>query len=100
MDKLTQEQIDERLKSLSEWSQSGDALQRTFVFDDFVESMAFVEKAADHAERVQHHPDILIRYNKVSLTLSTHDAGGITGKDFDFAAAADDFLSAKSNAGA
>ncbi len=100
MEKLTQEQIDERLKSLSEWSQSGDALQRTFVFRDFVEAMTFVERAASHAERVQHHPDILIRYNKVSLTLSTHDAGGITEKDFDFAATADDFVSAGSGAGA
>jgi 4a-hydroxytetrahydrobiopterin dehydratase len=51
--------------------------------------MAFVQAVAAHAEAVQHHPDILIRYSRVTLSLSTHDAGGITEKDFDFARAAD-----------
>jgi 4a-hydroxytetrahydrobiopterin dehydratase len=51
--------------------------------------MAFVNSVAESAERVQHHPDILVRYSKVTLTLSTHDANGITTKDFDFARAAD-----------
>jgi 4a-hydroxytetrahydrobiopterin dehydratase len=51
--------------------------------------MAFVDEIAAHAEAVQHHPDILIRYSRVTLSLSTHDAGGITDKDFDFAAKAD-----------
>ncbi|MFO0830151.1 MAG: 4a-hydroxytetrahydrobiopterin dehydratase [Phycisphaerales bacterium] len=86
---LTQAQIDKRLAGLPEWSQTGDAIQRTFGFDDFVHAMAFVDKIADEAERVQHHPDILIRYNKVTLTLSTHDAKGITLKDFEAAAFAD-----------
>ena len=56
--------------------------------------MAFVEEVAAHAEAVQHHPDILIRYSRVTLSLSTHDAGGITDKDFDFAAKADAIASA------
>ena len=51
--------------------------------------MGFVGKVAEEAERVQHHPDIMVRYSKVTLALSTHDAGGITEKDFEFAAAAD-----------
>jgi 4a-hydroxytetrahydrobiopterin dehydratase len=51
--------------------------------------MAFVQRVADHAEKVQHHPDILIRWNKVTLTLSTHDAKGLTVKDFDSAKAYD-----------
>ena len=85
MEKLDQEHIDEKLQEFPEWSQSGETLQRTFRFDDFLGAMAFVSRIADLAEEHQHHPDILIRYNKVTLTLSTHDAGGITEKDFNYA---------------
>ena len=85
MEKLDQEHIDEKLQEFPEWSQSGETLQRTFRFDNFLGAMAFVSRIADLAEEHQHHPDILIRYNKVTLTLSTHDAGGITEKDFNYA---------------
>ena len=87
--KLEADQITKRLGDLPDWSQFNSAIQRTFNFPDFVASIAFVNKVALEAERVQHHPDILIRYDKVTLTLSTHDAGGLTDKDFDFAAAAE-----------
>jgi 4a-hydroxytetrahydrobiopterin dehydratase len=70
------------------WSQPGEEIQRTFRFKDFVAAMAFVERIAARAEAVQHHPDILIRYSRVTLSLSTHDAGGISEKDFEFATAA------------
>lgn len=90
MAKLTQSSIDKRLASLTEWTQTGDAIQRTYDFADFVRAMEFVKRVADHAESVQHHPDILIRWNKVTCTLSTHDAKGITAKDFDSAKAYDD----------
>ncbi len=90
MAKLTQSSIDKRLASLSEWTQTGDAVQRTYDFADFVHAMDFVKRVADHAEAVQHHPDILIRWNKVTCTLSTHDAKGVTAKDFDSAKAYDD----------
>lgn len=89
MEKLTQQTIDQKLEQTDDWTETSDAIQRTFQFDDFKQSMDFVKKVADHAEEVQHHPDILIRYNKVTLTLSTHDAGGITDKDFEFAKFAD-----------
>ncbi|MEM1329072.1 MAG: 4a-hydroxytetrahydrobiopterin dehydratase [Planctomycetota bacterium] len=89
--KLSEAEINEALDKLPDWSLVGDAIQRNYQFDDFVASMAFVNKVADAAEARQHHPDILIRYNKVMLTLSTHDAGGITQKDFDLAAEADAF---------
>ncbi|TVQ52226.1 MAG: 4a-hydroxytetrahydrobiopterin dehydratase [Phycisphaerales bacterium] len=89
MDKLAPEAVDQKLEKFSEWSQSGDSIQRTFNFDDFVAAIAFVNKIADLAEKQQHHPDIMIRYNKVTLTLSTHDAGGLTDKDFELAGAAD-----------
>ena len=82
MQKLSSEQINEYLGDLPEWSLNGDLLQRTFRFDDFAGSMAFVVRIADQAERMQHHPDIMIRYNKVTLTLTTHDAGGLTEQDF------------------
>lgn len=90
--KLEPSQINERLSDLPEWSDVNGAIQRTFNFPDFVASMAFVNKVALEAERVQHHPDILIRYDKVTLTLSTHDAGGLTDKDFDFAGAAENMI--------
>jgi 4a-hydroxytetrahydrobiopterin dehydratase len=94
MEKLSQDMIDERLAALPEWSQTGDSLQRTFTFDDFVAAFEFVKRLADYAEVVQHHPDILVRYNKVTLTLSTHDAGGLTAKDFDFADEMDAYFAA------
>ncbi len=89
MQKLSADQIQENIADLPSWSLNGDSLQRTFRFDDFVGSMAFVEKVADLAEEMNHHPDIMIRFNKVTLTLSTHDAGGITEDDFTLARATD-----------
>lgn len=87
--KLSDDEIASRLEGLAEWSQPGEEIQRTYRFKDFVAAMAFVAAVAEHAEKVAHHPDILIRYSRVTLSLSTHDAGGITDKDFDFARAAD-----------
>ncbi len=84
-EKLTQELIDAKLPEYPEWSITGGALQRTFKFENFIEAMAFVNKVAEQAEDVQHHPDILVRYSKVTLTLTTHDAGGLTAADFDLA---------------
>lgn len=81
--------IKNRLEDLGDWSEINGALQRTYQFKDFVAAMAFVNRVADLAEKAQHHPDILIRYAKVTLTLSTHDAGGITEKDFALAVEAD-----------
>ncbi len=92
MTKLPQEDIEAKLPQFSEWALNGDALQRTLSFDDFLGSMAFVNRIAELAENQGHHPDILIRYNKVTLTLTTHDAGGLTQKDFDFAQATDAFV--------
>lgn len=89
MQTLNADTISERLKSVPEWSGVSGAIQRTYQFTDFVKSIEFVQKIADLAEAAQHHPDILVRYNHVTLTLSTHDAGGITDKDFDLAAKAD-----------
>jgi len=89
MKPLADKDIQAGLQKLTEWSECGDAIQRTYTFADFLTSMHFVNQVAQAAEDRQHHPDILVRWNKVTLTLSTHDAGGITRKDFDFAAASD-----------
>jgi len=83
MTKLSGSQIESSLTDIPEWSEAGGAIQRTYKFRDFTQAMAFVNRVAEVAQRMDHHPDILIRYNKVTLTLSTHDAGGITEKDFD-----------------
>lgn len=86
---LSEAQIESALAARTDWARVGDAISRTYAFKDFVQAMAFVDKAAEAAEAAQHHPDILIRYNKVTMTLSTHDAGGISHKDFDLAAKLD-----------
>ncbi len=92
MEKLTDAQIAGMLAKRPDWSETGGAIQRTFHFDNFMKAMEFVDNVAAAAEADQHHPDILIRYNKVTLTLSTHDAGGITEKDFALAAKVDAML--------
>ncbi|MFG0256913.1 MAG: 4a-hydroxytetrahydrobiopterin dehydratase [Phycisphaerales bacterium JB043] len=92
MQALDDASVQSKLKSLSDWSEIQGSIQRTYQFTDFKDSIAFVIGVADLAEARDHHPDILIRYNKVTLTLSTHDAGGITEKDFDLASACDDLL--------
>jgi 4a-hydroxytetrahydrobiopterin dehydratase len=85
MTKMSDAEIQASLSQFKEWSELNGAIQRTFQFPDFRASMRFVNEVARAAEERQHHPDILIRYNKVTLTLSTHDAGGISPKDFDLA---------------
>lgn len=94
MQPMTDAEIEQALHETPEWSLVGDAIQRTVKFDSFLKALAYVSRVATEAERVQHHPDILIRYNKVTLSLSTHDAGGITGKDFSFARTCDALVGA------
>ena len=89
MEKLSAEAIEGRMAEFSEWALNGDSLQRTFGFEDFAGAMSFVNSVAELAERLQHHPDIMIRYNKVTLTLTTHDAGGLSELDFTLAREAD-----------
>ncbi len=89
MKRMTGDEIDVALRALQRWELRDDSLARTFVFADFLEAMSFVTAAAGLAEEAGHHPDIDIRYNRVTLTLTTHDAGGITQKDFALAAQLD-----------
>ncbi len=82
MKKFTAAQIKTALAGVPGWEKRGTAIARTFQFKDFPAAVKFVDAAAELAEQAWHHPDIDIRWNKVTLTLTTHDAGGLTKKDF------------------
>ena len=81
--------IEEGLRSLPGWSRDGDAIRREFKFGSFREAISFVVRISFEAEQRDHHPEISNVYNRVTIRLSTHDAGGITDKDFDLARAID-----------
>ena len=78
---LTEKEISSALEVLQGWQRKGEEIEKTFILRNFVDSMGFVNKVALLSERADHHPDILIQWNKVSITLSTHSEGGITEKD-------------------
>lgn len=80
--KLTAPLIKMRCAALPDWKKAGARLTRTFQFPDFPTAIRFVNQVARRAEEAGHHPDIDIRWNKVTLALTTHDAGGLTEKDF------------------
>ena len=79
---LTETEIAERLRGVPGWERRGPQLHRTWAFADFKAAMAFVNRVAAIADAADHHPDIDIRYSRVTLALSTHDAGGLTARDF------------------
>ncbi len=85
-ERLTDQQRAEFLASYPGWEIDGESIRRTFLLADFGAAMAFVTRVAVAAERADHHPDIDIRWNKVTLELSTHSAGALTAKDTDLAA--------------
>ena len=85
MNKLTAAQIKTALAALTDWQKRDKTITRTFVFKDFPAAIKFVNAVAKLAEKAWHHPDIDIRWNKVTLVLTTHDAGGLTEKDFTLA---------------
>lgn len=89
MPALTNEQAQANLSQLSGWQIENGQLVKTFQFKSFRGSLDFVNRVGELAEQAGHHPDIDIRYDRVRLTLSTHDAGGLTSKDFDLAAEAE-----------
>ena len=81
------------LKGLPEWKETGgrDAISRKFEFADFNEAFGFMSRVALLAEKMDHHPEWFNVYNKVEVTLATHDAGGVTQKDIDLAVAMDGY---------
>ncbi len=82
---LSENQINRKIEALPQWTTDGKSLQRTFIFTDFVTAIDFVNQLVEPSEAAGHHPDLEISYNKVSITLSTHDAGGLTQLDFSLA---------------
>lgn len=82
-------EISERIKSLDNWALEMGSIQKTFNLKDFKAAIDFVNKVADIAEKMEHHPSILVNYNKVKLILTTHSAKGLTEKDFEAAAEID-----------
>ena len=87
MDLLNENEIRTHMQTLSEWRRDGHAIQKEWTFRDFPTAIDFINKVAELAEAHNHHPELFNVYNRVSLRFSTHDAGGLTQKDFDIAQA-------------
>ncbi|MFZ4677816.1 MAG: 4a-hydroxytetrahydrobiopterin dehydratase [Nodosilinea sp.] len=79
---LSDRDIQAKLSQLPDWSLSGKTITCTRTFKDFVAAVGFVNQLVEPAEAAGHHPDLQVSYNRVAITLSTHDAGGLTEKDF------------------
>jgi 4a-hydroxytetrahydrobiopterin dehydratase len=79
---LSQTEIDQKIQAIPQWQQSAQTIKRTFKFKNFVEAIAFVNQLVEPSETAGHHPDLTISYNQVIVSLTSHDAGGLTDKDF------------------
>ncbi len=93
--KLDREAVQAWLTDREGWKLEGDAIRKVFAFKSFRSSIVFVNRIATLADEADHHPDVDIRYDRVTLTLSTHDAGGLTEKDLELARAIDFATSAR-----
>lgn len=82
---LDSEEISRQLQELPDWTLDGDQIVADFEFENFGAAMVFVNRTAEQAEEANHHPDIDIRWNKVHLVLTSHDAGGLTSQDIELA---------------
>ena len=82
---LDDTQISENLARIEGWERAGNEIRKSYKLSNFIASIGFVNKIAILAEKADHHPDILVQYSTVNITLSTHSEGGITEKDFDLA---------------
>jgi 4a-hydroxytetrahydrobiopterin dehydratase len=85
MARLNDEEIEQRLGELAGWERDGDAIARSFELDDFKGSVGFVNRLTAEAEEMNHHPDLAISWNKVTVTITTHSVGGLTADDFELA---------------
>jgi 4a-hydroxytetrahydrobiopterin dehydratase len=89
---LKDSEITAELTRASLWKLDGKEIVRQFVFNGFMDSIGFVNRIAAEAEKADHHPDILVQYNKVTLRLSTHDCNGLSARDFALAKVADELF--------
>jgi 4a-hydroxytetrahydrobiopterin dehydratase len=80
-ERLSEQEVGNALAGLPGWNREGDEIRKQYTFADFFAAIAFVNRVAGLAEAAGHHPDITINYNRVTLALTTHDAGGLTGND-------------------
>jgi 4a-hydroxytetrahydrobiopterin dehydratase len=85
MARLSDEEIEERLSGLDGWEREGDAIRRQFQLEDFKGSVDFVNRLTPEAEEMNHHPDVEISWNKVTVSITTHSEGGLTENDFELA---------------
>jgi len=83
--KLSRTEIDEELKNLSGWSVKNEKLHKEFQFDSFNQAFGFMTRSAMEIEKMNHHPEWFNVYNKITVDLTTHDAGGITKNDVNLA---------------
>ena len=90
---LNAKQINLNMKAIPDWSERAQTIFRTFKFEGFLMSIAFVRRIAKQAQKINHHPGIDIRFDKVTLTLTSNDEGGITKKDFSLARQCDEVFS-------
>jgi 4a-hydroxytetrahydrobiopterin dehydratase len=93
MPALDPKQIKLHLQAIPNWSKRAKSILRTLKFEDFLKTIDFVNRIAAKAQKMNHHPDMVIRYDKVTLTLTTHDEGGLTEKDFTLAQQCDEVFS-------
>jgi len=87
--KLSAEEIETNLAGLNDWTVSSDKLSKKFEFANFAESLSFVNRVGEIADAIDHHPDVLFGWGYAEFFITTHDAGGITARDFDLAMAID-----------
>jgi 4a-hydroxytetrahydrobiopterin dehydratase len=85
MTRLSESDIDEELKKLSGWNVKDDKLHKEFQFDNFNQAFGFMTRAAMEIEKMNHHPEWFNVYNRITVDLTTHDAGGITNNDVNLA---------------
>ena len=92
MKALSQKEIDEKLKKFEGWDYQDEALHTIFEFDDFKEAFSAMTRIAFEAEKLEHHPEWINSYNTLEIFLSTHDADGVTEKDFELAEIIDELI--------
>jgi 4a-hydroxytetrahydrobiopterin dehydratase len=85
MARLDDQQIEDKLSGLEGWERSGDAIEKKFELADFKGSVDFVNRITPEAEEMNHHPDLAISWNKVTVTVTSHSEGGLTDNDFELA---------------
>ena len=94
MDTLSTDELHEALQRLDGWEPEGDAIRRDLEFDSFPEAIAFVNRVASLAQAMNHHPELRNVYSRVTVVLTSHDAGGVTGRDLELAERIDGVVTA------